>query len=294
MDRVGSPRSRVGRIVLLVVAAAVLCLLAALQVVSGALLREYAQPYSLLRFLPDDLDDVVFGRDGARAPTPALRLVLARLAVDERDFALADLRLRNLPPSRDRSQLAAQLAELRGDHGEAIVEYLQAGDLPGLEREEARIAATGDTRGAVMLQREIVRRLAGDRTQPDALAEAWWRLGLAEQLDGYMHYPIGDRRPWVVRAMHAYEQAVALAPLSERYLVAAGSQELNLADDAAAQQYFERARDVDPTSAQAWVGLAEVALDGGDRAGARRYLQRARHIDPNLPAVQRLDVKLQR
>jgi tetratricopeptide (TPR) repeat protein len=107
-----------------------------------------------------------------------------------------------------------------------------------------------------------------------------------------MHYPISSRRPWALRAMRAYENAVALAPLSERYLVAAGSQELNLEDTAAAERYFERARDVDPTSAQAWVGLAQVALRYGDRGAARRYLVRAQHIDPASSAVQRLQAKL--
>jgi len=266
--------------------------LSLLQMLSSAVLASYAQPGSILRFLPQDIDESVFGRDGARAPTAALRLLLARQAVVEHDYALADRRLVHVPPSRDRAQLSAMLAEARGDHAEAIRNYLLAGDLLGLEREEGRIAASGDTRGAVLLQREIVSRLESDRTQPDALAEAWWRLGLAEQLDGYMQYPISSRGPWKQRAMRAYENAVELAPLSEKYLIAAGNQRLNLADVAGAQRYFERARDADPTSAQAWIGLGEVALRYGDRSAARRYLQRAVRIDPWAPAVRRLEDKL--
>ena len=276
----------------IVAASALLLALGALQVVSSALLRDYARPYALPALLPADMDDRLFGESGARAPTSGLRLLLARQALADHNYALAELRLRNVPPGRDRDQLTGLLEEARGDHADAIHDYLLAGDSNGLEREEARVTASGDTRGAVLLQREIVARLKKDRTQPDALAEAWWRLGLAEQLDGYMHYPISSRRPWQIRAMKAYENAVALAPLSERYLVAAGSQELNLNDAATAQRYFERARDVDPTSAQAWVGLAQVALRRGDRAAARRYLARAERIDPASPALHRMEAKL--
>jgi tetratricopeptide (TPR) repeat protein len=285
---------RFGRIAVVVAVAALFAALAALQLVSSAVLRDYAQPGSLIALLPDGLDAALFGRDAQRAPTPALRLLLARQAILEHDYALADLRIRHLPESHDRAQLAGALAEARGEHDDAIRNYLVAGDLLGLEREETRIAGSGDTGGAVRLQREIVASLENDRTQPDALAEAWWRLGLAEQLDGYMHYPIDSRRPWALRSIRAYENAVALAPLSERYLVAAGSQELNLGDDAAAQRYFERARDADPTSAQSWLGLAEVALRRGDKAAVHRYLQRARHIDASLPAVLHAEADVHR
>jgi tetratricopeptide (TPR) repeat protein len=294
VERIRPGWTRVGRVIGFVGLGVLFVALAALQFVSSALLRDYAQPYSLVRLLPGDLDASVFGHSGARAPTPALRLLLARQALAERDYALAAKRIEYLPPSRDRAQLAGMLAQARGDHAGAIRSFLLAGDLGGLEREESRVAGSGDTRGAVLLQRQIVLGLENDRTQPDGLAEAWWRLGLAEQLDGYMHYPISSRRPWALRAMRAYEHAVALAPLSEKYLVAAGSQEINLDDDADAERYFERARDVDPTSAQAWVGLAQVALRRGDRAAARRYLQRARRIDAALPAVGRLEAKLDR
>jgi len=280
------------RIAAYVAGGVALLALAFVQFVSSAVLRDVGRAYSLPSLLPADMDDRIFGANGARAPTSALRLLLARQALADHNYALAELRLRNVPPGRDRAQLSGMLAEARGDHADAIHDYLVAGDSAGLEREEGRVTASGDTAGAVLLQRQIVASLLGDRTQPDALAEAWWRLGLAEQLDGYMHYPISSRRPWQLRAMGAYEKAVALAPLSERYLVAAGAQELNLDDFAAAQRYFERARDVDPTSAQAWVGLAQVALRRGDRAAARAYAARAERIDPQAPAVHRLEYTL--
>jgi tetratricopeptide (TPR) repeat protein len=271
-------------------AGGVLALLIAVQVTSSAALRDYAQPGSLLLLLPHDLADRVAFAAGDRL-TPALKLLLARRAMNDGDLELAELRVAALPASRDRAALAGQIFERRGDHAQAIRSFLVAGDLPGLEREEQLVERSGNISRAVALQREIVSGLARDRTQPDALAEAWWRLGLVEETDAY-HHPIPARRPYALRSMRAYEQAVALAPLSEKYLIAAGSQELNLGEAARALIYFERARDVDPTSAQAWIGLGEVALYRGDRAAARRYLARARRIDPTTPAVLRLDAKL--
>lgn len=271
-------------------AGAVLAVLIAIQVTSSSVLRDYAQPDAWLVHLPHDLADRVALAAGDRL-SPALKLVLARRAMSDGDLELAELRVYALPPSRDREALAGQIFERRGDHGQAIRSFLAAGDLPDLEREEQLVERSGNISGAVALQREIVSGLERDRTQPDALAEAWWRLGLVEETDAY-HHPIPARKPYAQRSMRAYEEAVALAPLSEKYLIAAGSQELNLGEVARALAYFERARDVDPTSAQAWIGLGEAALYRGDRASARRYLARARRIDPSAPAVLRLDAKL--
>ena len=265
--------------------------LVALQITASSELRDYARPESLVALLPSGLGARVADLTGGRLVPPALALVLARRAVDAGDLELAQRRIAALPPTRDRASLAGRIAELRGDHAAALRNYLVAGDLAGLEREEQFVEQSGDIARAVSLQREIVSRLEQDPTQPDALAEAWWRLGLTEENDAY-HHPIEARRPYGVRSLDAYEHAVALAPLSEKYLIAAGSQELNLDDSERARAYFERARDVDPTSAQAWVGLGEVALFHGDRAGAARFLARARKIDPSLPAVHRLDAKL--
>lgn len=272
--------------------ALLLIALAGLQVVSSALLRDYAEPASIVALIPASVTRWIQDRDEL-APTASLRLLLARRALAEHDEAVAKRLVAQLPPTRDRWQLEAQLAEVRGDHGAAVAGYLRARDLIGLEREESRIAASGHTREAVLLQRQIVKALESDPTQPDALAEAWWRLGLAEQLDGYMHYPINSRRSWALRAMRAYEQACALAPLSERYLVAAGNQEINLNDDADAEHYFERARDVDPTSAQAWVGLAQIAMRRGDPKAAHRYMLRARHMEGSSPTAAGLSDELQ-
>lgn len=279
------------RVLAIALAGAALTALAAVQVISSSVLRDYAQPDSWLMHVPHTLANRVAVGAGDRFLTPALKLVLARRAMDHGDLALAERRVAALPPSRDRASLTGEILERRGDHAGAIRSFLLAGDLPALEREEQLVELSGNISGAVALQREIVSGLERDRTQPDALAEAWWRLGLVEETDAY-HHPIPARGPYKVRSLRAYEQAVALAPLSEKYLIAAGSQELNLGDVGRALIYFERARDVDPTSAQAWIGLGEVALYRGDREAAHRYLARARRIDPSMPSVLRLDAKL--
>jgi len=263
-------------LVVTLVAAAALFALAGLQLVATSLLGGFARPESFAARLPVGLGDRLADAVGAgRLPQP-LRLVLARQAVASGNLALAERRVLSLDPSWDRSSLEGQIAELRGDHRGAVRNFLAAGDLAGLEREEQIVEGSGNIAGAVALQHEIV-----------------WRLGLVEETQAY-HQPLSPkaRYPFAARSLDAYEHAVALAPLSEKYLISAGSQELNLDRVASAQTYFERARDVDPTSAQAWVGLGEVALYRGDRATAVRYLARARRIDPTLPAVQRLDAKL--
>jgi tetratricopeptide (TPR) repeat protein len=229
---------------------------------------------------------------GGALLTPALRLVLARQAVARGDLETARRRIEALRPGRDRDALAGQVEELLGHRDAAIRYFLAAGDLAGLERESKAIEAAGDSHGAVLLQREIVRRLAADPTERDDLADAWWRLGYLEQNDGYHHYPISSRRPWVVRSLDAYAHAVALAPLAERYLVSAGNESLNLGDVRRAERYFMRAREADQTSALPYVGLAEVAVRRRDFAAARRFYARAARIAPDAPAVVRLRAEL--
>ncbi|MGP6157801.1 MAG: tetratricopeptide repeat protein, partial [Vulcanimicrobiaceae bacterium] len=150
-----------------------------------------------------------------------------------------------------------------------------------------------DPNGALTLRQELVLRLGRDRTQSDSLAEAYYRLGILEE-EAASRLRLGDplRRTRELRSKQAYESALTLAPLSQRYLIAAGSQELNLGDLDAAQRDYVRAHNADPTSAVAFVGLGEVALRRGDAAGARAALARAHALDPNEPSVSRLAHKL--
>jgi hypothetical protein len=227
-------------------------------------------------------------------PLPApLRLLLARRALEDGHVALAARRIARLPRSRDRLALEGGLAEARGDSAAAARAYLAAGDLAGVDRLVAAAERRGDPNRALALQSGAVRRLRDDRTQSDTLAEAYYRLGILEE-EASTRMPLKDprRHAHQLRSKEAYDDALALAPVSQRYLIAAGSEELNLGDlDAAAKDYV-LARNADPTSAVADVGLGEVALRRGDRAGARAWLARARALAPAEPAVLRLAHKL--
>lgn len=224
---------------------------------------------------------------------PALRLVLARHALARDDLEYAARAAAGLGPSRDRLALEAEIAERRGDRAAAVRAYLAAGDLAGVEAAVARLEAAGHVTGARALQEEVVSRLSGDRTQSDALAQAYYGLGRIEETSAYALRPrSAERRAAETRALDAYDRASRLAPLSVRYLIAVGNQRLNLGDIPAARRTFERARDADPTSAEPLTGLGDVALRTGARAQARALLARARALDPQSEAVRRLATEL--
>jgi tetratricopeptide (TPR) repeat protein len=92
--------------------------------------------------------------------------------------------------------------------------------------------------------------------------------------------------------MQNYERAIALSPLSEKFLISAGFSAYEMRDDAAAARYFERVLAVDPASADAYAGAGMVALRQGDRARARYDAQRARAADPRSHALLTLETKL--
>jgi tetratricopeptide (TPR) repeat protein len=94
---------------------------------------------------------------------------------------------------------------------------------------------------------------------------------------------------WLRRAMRDFEAAVALAPLSERYAIAAANQADLLGERTRATALFQRGVDIDPASADAIAGLGVMAQQGGDRQGAFAYLDRARAIDPNALMVRALE-----
>ncbi len=97
------------------------------------------------------------------------------------------------------------------------------------------------------------------------------------------------QRAWLQRGLRAFEAAVSLAPLSERYVVSAANQADLLGDRARAAQLFAQGVEIDPAGADAIAGLGVIAWEGGDRAAAGRYLARARSLDPASPMVRALE-----
>ncbi len=125
---------------------------------------------------------------------------------------------------------------------------------------------------------------------PDVDEMQNWRMGQLITLRGYRSPPLRARL-WR-QGMHYYTVAARLAPLSERYLLAAGSQALLLRDDEAAHTYFQRGVDVDPTSADAYAGLGIVAYRTQNVALARKFAVLARQRDSKALILAHLDLDL--
>jgi thioredoxin-like negative regulator of GroEL len=261
----------------------------AIQASSAIALRASAQRGAWPTFIPRDLAAIV-ERLGPGVPLPSvLRLVLARQALARGDLATAEGDVALLAPSRDRLALVGGLAEARGDASAALQAYLAADDLADVERAIATLETSGRIPEALALQQDLVRQLAADPTQIDALAQADFDLGRLEETQAYQFWVGTDmRHAHESAAADAYARAVKLAPFEERYLIAFANQEINLRDFDAAARAFERARDADPTSAEPPAGLGAVALARGDVPSARAFLDRARALDPASAAVQRL------
>lgn len=267
--------------------------LGALQALASIAAAPAAQRGSLVRLLSvagprvDTLDPAL--------PMPeALRILLVRRALGAHDLARAAALAERLGPSTDRSSFQARLAQLRGDARAAQRGWFDAGDYDELEQIVDELERRGDLRGAERLQSTIVVRLAQDRTHPNTLAEAWWRLGVLDAALPPRARCAEGTRACEQHALTAYERAIELAPLSAKYLISAASQELNLNDLDAAQRYFERAAEQVPGSVLIPVGYGEVAVRRGDFATARRRLGEARRIDAAEPAVGRLARKIPR
>lgn len=263
--------------------------LGVVQVLSSIVLRERARDGAWVEVLPVGVLAAVDRLDPRVPIPPALRLVMGRAALAARDLPRAREEAALLGTSRDAYALEAGIAEAMGDGARATAAYLAAGDLTGLETRVDALAREDRFDEALALQHAIVARLRPDRTQADALAEAFFGLGRLEERRAYaLAVGVPQRHVHELRARDAYAAAVEVSPLAEHYLLALGNQQLNVAELDAAVRTFERARDLDPTSADPIVGFGDAAARRGDRTAARAYLARARALDPRSEAVGRL------
>jgi tetratricopeptide (TPR) repeat protein len=276
------------------IAAAVLValVLGSLQFLASIALRANAQRGAWVAHVPSVLAAAIDELD-PQIPLPStLRLVFAREALARHDVARAVAEAARLSPSRDRFALEAEIALTRGDTASAIADYLAAGDVTGLQRRIDQLARRGRLDDALALEHDVVVRMRGDRTQPDMLATVSFDLGRLEQTRAYASPPGPEKHLHELRSLEAYETSVGLAPLSLNYLLAYGSQQVNLGRLDAAIMTFEGARDADPRSAAPLAALGDVALRRGNVSAARDFLERALVLDPASDAVQRLATKV--
>jgi tetratricopeptide (TPR) repeat protein len=275
--------------ILVIVLAALAVSLGLVQAASDAIFSRAAAPASVPAHLSADWGASAYAAIEKIAPAPYVAAMLATAALDRNDLPLAQSYAQRLPESPARAELLGRVAQARGDRVQAYLYFVAANDVFAIRREVNRLAAR-DPMGAYALESRLTNRLERTATHPDALADAYWGLGrLATQL-GYLEP--AHRRAWFEEGMRDYDAAVKLAPLAGRYLIAAGSQELNLDQPARAHVFFKRAIDGNPASADAYAGLGVAAFRLGDLASARQYERLSRSYDPHSHFLHTLQALL--
>ena len=264
---------------LVLVAAAAL---GAIQFASDAILSQAAQPVSLPAHLPASFGVAVYRRLSAIAQAPFVDAMLARAALARGDTAQAETYAQRLPDSAVRDDLLALIAQARGDERAAQRYFVRAGDIEAVDRAVDSLQAKNPAR-AYALESALARRLERSGTHPDAVAEAYWRLGTLASAQSKLQL-----------ALNNFRTAIALSPFSEKYLLAGGFTAFQLHDDALAQRYFVHVLAVNPASADGYAGAGMVALRSGDRAQAQADLRRALALDPHSHAAVTLQAALER
>lgn len=247
---------------------------------SDAVFSSAGTRYSLPAHIPRAAGLDVYEHIERTAPAPYVHMMIARAQFDRGDLAAAQSEALALPPSPARADLLGRIARARGDHALAQHYFIAADDVFAIG-DEVDDLAKRDLRQAYRVQDLFVQRLQRTATHPDALAEAYWRLGVLAAKTA---------RPGL--AMQQYLRAVALSPLSAKYLIAAGFQSYDLHAYAQARSYFVRAIAVDPGSADAYAGAGMAEFKLGDRAAAERYAARSRRYDPHSSPLATLDALL--
>jgi tetratricopeptide (TPR) repeat protein len=220
------------------------------------------------------------------APAPYVYAMLAEASFDDRDLRSARSYAARLPASPARAELLGRIALADNDRAAASRYFIDANDAFALRAEVTRLARHNLPAG-YDLQSRLKDKLARSAIHPDALADAYWELGRLATQRGYAQP--ARRIEWFEEGIRDYEHAVALAPTAERYLMAAGSQELNLGDPKNASQYFQRVVNQNPASADAYAGLGVSAFRLGDIAEARRYERLSRSYEPHSHFLHTLE-----
>jgi hypothetical protein len=223
------------------------------------------------------------------APAPYVEASLAQAALARQDPDAAERFAVRMPASPVRDELLARVALMRGQPVLATEYFLAAPD-PQAVQASAQALATRDPAAGYALERLLRNRLERSGTHPDAVAEADWQMGRLANRKAWRQVPGSAlQNAWLARAGNDFEAAVALAPLSEKYLVEAANQADLLRRRDRAEELFARAAAIDPASADAIAGLGVIAWQNGDRQTAAGDLARARAIDPHSLMVRALE-----
>jgi tetratricopeptide (TPR) repeat protein len=277
------------RTVIGMVAGALVLALTAVQLASDAFAASAAAPGTFPSRVPIGYALAVYRALDRVAPAPYVETTLAADALAHGDVDAAERYAVRLPSSPVRDELLARVALARGQSQLAREYLLAAPDPPGVDAIVQTIAAR-DPVAAYELEQLLHARLSRSGTHPDSAARAEWQLGRLANRVAWRQIPGSKvQRAWLQRALRHFEGAVALAPLSERYLVEDANQADLLGERSRAAELFERSVAADPSSADAIAGLGVVAWQNGDRAKAEKHLARARAIDANALMVRALE-----
>lgn len=252
--------------------------LAAVQIGSDAIFSASGAPFSLPARLHSAIGEKIYRGIARVAPGSYVYAMLEREAFDRGDLAQAQAYALLMPPSSTRDDLLGRIALARGDRRTAQHYFILADDIFAITD---MVTAEVSFPKAYALELRLKNRLEMTTTHPDALAEAYWRLG---KLAG------GERNSGL--AIEDFRKAVRISPLSEKYLLSAGFEIYSFIGPAPSSRYFQRAISADPTSADAYAGAGMVAVRLGQRSSARSYLQRAMSLNPNLDSVKLLQAEL--
>ncbi len=254
--------------------------LAAIQIASDGIFKSAAAPFSLPSYVSPNVALAIYRRAASIAPAPYAQDMLARIALSGGNLAAAKTYADRLPAGSRRDDLLGRIALARGDAAAARRLFVAAGDVQAVDRDVDGLSYRNPA-AAYALERALEQRLARDGTHPDAVAEAYWRMGVLAQ---------AQHRS--TAALRDYRNAVRISPLSGKYLVAAAFQAYELGGSREALRYFESAIGVDPANAipYAGAGMAELAL--GNRARALSYAARSRALDARSRPLQTLESQL--
>ncbi len=209
--------------------------------------------------VPRSIGTTIYGALERIAPAPYVEEMLARSALTTDDVAGAERHAIRLPASASRNELLARIAERRGETQLALEYYLVAPDVAAVGRYVTGLASS-DPVAAYALEKNLLDRLQALTTHPDAVTDAYWTLGRLATRHGYLS-PDARSEAWKLSLVD-YRQAIALAPLSEKYWLALGNQDVLMEDWPGARAAFASALDVNPKSVDAAAGLALAARHG--------------------------------
>ncbi|MBV9233848.1 MAG: hypothetical protein JO030_07385 [Candidatus Eremiobacteraeota bacterium] len=262
--------------------------LALLQIASDGLYGDRAATRSVVAGMPSAFGRRVYLFLDRVAPAPYVEATLARDALRNGDGDGASRYAVRLPASPVRDDLLARVALAQHRPQLAFEYFLAAPDVAAVQAIVDR-RAQYDPLSAYLLEALLQRRVERLRAHPDALAEISWRLGLLANQTAWREVPGSALQSrWLKIGLRHFMQAADIAPLSERYAIAAANQADLCGDELSAGALFHRASSLDPSSADAIAGLGVVAFRRGDRGAAATYLQRADALDPNAAMVRAL------